>query len=64
MSKVLIIAEHLNGKLNSATARCVTCATAINAASTFLPTDLPQPPIYNKVNPADTPVLSLAITST
>ena len=32
MSKVLIIAEHLNGKLNSATARCVTCATAINAA--------------------------------
>jgi len=33
MSKVLIIAEHLNGKLNSATARCVTCATAINAAS-------------------------------
>ena len=33
MSKVLIIAEHLNGKLNSATARCVTCATAINAQS-------------------------------
>ena len=33
MSKVLIIAEHLNGKLNSATARCVTCATGINAAS-------------------------------
>ncbi|MFA6987189.1 MAG: electron transfer flavoprotein subunit alpha/FixB family protein [Arenimonas sp.] len=33
MSKVLIIAEHLNGKLNSATARCVTCATAIHAES-------------------------------
>jgi electron transfer flavoprotein alpha subunit len=33
MSKVLIIAEHLNGKLNSATARCVTCATAIKAES-------------------------------
>jgi len=33
MSKVLIIAEHLNGKLNSATARCVTCATALNATS-------------------------------
>jgi electron transfer flavoprotein alpha subunit len=33
MSKVLIIAEHLNGKLNSATARCVSCATAIHADS-------------------------------
>ncbi len=33
MSKVLIIAEHLNGKLNSATARCVTCAVAIKADS-------------------------------
>ena len=33
MSKVLIIAEHLNGKLNSSTARCVTCATAISAKS-------------------------------
>ncbi|MCQ4164771.1 electron transfer flavoprotein subunit alpha/FixB family protein [Tahibacter harae] len=33
MSKVLIIAEHLNGKLNSSTARCVTCAKAFNAAS-------------------------------
>ena len=33
MSKVLIIAEHLNGKLNSATARCVTCAAAIKADS-------------------------------
>ncbi|MEO7252344.1 MAG: electron transfer flavoprotein subunit alpha/FixB family protein, partial [Arenimonas sp.] len=31
--KVLIIAEHLNGKLNSATARCVTCANAIKAES-------------------------------
>jgi electron transfer flavoprotein alpha subunit len=33
MSNVLIIAEHLNGKLNSATARCVACATAIKAES-------------------------------
>src|SRR5213595_1967785 len=30
---------------------------AINASGTFLPTDLPTPPIYNKVNPADTPVV-------
>src|ERR1044071_9595986 len=36
---------------------------AINAASTFLPTDLPNPPIYSKVNPADAPILTLAVTS-
>ena len=36
---------------------------AINAASTFLPTDLPMPPIYSKVNPADAPIITLAITS-
>src|SRR5216110_616125 len=29
---------------------------AINAASSFLPTDLPMPPVYNKVNPADAPI--------
>src|SRR5512147_445271 len=36
---------------------------AINAAGTYLPADLPQLPIYNKVNPADTPVVTLALTS-
>ena len=36
---------------------------AINTANTFLPTDLPMPPIYSKVNPADTPIMTLAITS-
>ena len=36
---------------------------AINAATTFLPTNLPNPPIYSKTNPADTPVLTLALTS-
>lgn len=36
---------------------------AINAASAFLPADLPSPPIYNKVNPADTPIITLALTS-
>ncbi len=36
---------------------------AINAAATYLPNDLPQAPIYNKVNPADTPILTLALTS-
>ena len=37
---------------------------AINAASTYLPRDLPNPPVYSKVNPADAPVLTLALTST
>jgi multidrug efflux pump len=36
---------------------------AINAGGTYLPRDLPNPPIYNKVNPADTPILTLALTS-
>ncbi len=36
---------------------------AINAAGNLLPQDLPMPPIYSKVNPADAPILSLAITS-
>lgn len=36
---------------------------AINAAQSLLPSDLPAPPIYNKVNPADTPILTLAVTS-
>ncbi|HEX3175226.1 MAG TPA: efflux RND transporter permease subunit, partial [Methylomirabilota bacterium] len=37
---------------------------AINAAGTFLPKDLPNPPVYSKVNPADAPVLTLGLTST
>src|SRR2546422_457845 len=36
---------------------------AINAASTFLPRELPNPPIYSKTNPADAPVLTLGLTS-
>jgi hydrophobe/amphiphile efflux-1 (HAE1) family protein len=36
---------------------------AINVAGGFLPRDLPNPPKYNKVNPADTPILTLSITS-
>jgi multidrug efflux pump len=37
---------------------------AINAAQTYLPSDLPSPPIYSKSNPADAPILTLALTST
>ena len=36
---------------------------SINGAGTFLPADLPTPPIYSKVNPADAPILTLALTS-
>src|SRR6202140_70730 len=37
--------------------------SAINAAQSYLPSNLPAPPIYSKTNPADAPVLTLAITS-
>ncbi|MBN3138253.1 MdtB/MuxB family multidrug efflux RND transporter permease subunit [Pectobacterium punjabense] len=37
---------------------------AINAASNLLPSDLPYPPTYSKVNPADPPIMTLAVTST
>ena len=36
---------------------------ALNSASNLLPNDLPMPPVYRKVNPADTPILTLAVTS-
>jgi multidrug efflux pump len=36
---------------------------AINAAATFLPTNLPTPPVYSKINPADAPILTLGLTS-
>jgi multidrug efflux pump len=37
--------------------------SSMNAAQTYLPSDLPTPPVYNKTNPADAPVLTLAISS-
>src|SRR6201994_4738845 len=36
---------------------------SINASGTYLPADLPTPPIYSKTNPADTPIITLALTS-
>jgi len=36
---------------------------AINASASYLPTNLPYPPVYSKVNPADAPVLTLSLTS-
>jgi multidrug efflux pump len=40
-----------------------TVQAAINAAANFLPQDLPSPPTYSKVNPADAPILTLAVSS-
>jgi multidrug efflux pump len=40
-----------------------TVQASMNAASNLLPQDLPNPPIYNKVNPADAPIITLALTS-
>ena len=40
-----------------------TVQAAINSASNFLPKDLPQAPIYSKVNPADTPIMTLAVSA-
>jgi multidrug efflux pump len=37
--------------------------SAINASQSFLPSDLPTPPVYNKTNPADAPILTLGVTS-
>ena len=37
--------------------------SAINAAFTYLPKDLPNPPVYSKVNPADAPIMTLSLTS-
>ncbi len=37
---------------------------AINTSSSFLPQDLPMPPVYSKINPADAPILTLAVSST
>jgi multidrug efflux pump len=36
---------------------------SINASGTYLPADLPTPPVYSKINPADTPILTLALSS-
>ena len=57
-----VITLQFNLKLNLDVAE-QTVQAAINAASNFLPTDLPLPPVYNKVNPADPPILTLAVSS-
>ena len=51
---------NLNRKIDSA---AQDVQAAINASAGTLPTNLPYPPVYSKVNPADAPILSLALTS-
>ena len=59
-SSVITLQFNLNLSLDVAEQQV---QAAINAAGNLLPADLPAPPIYAKVNPADAPVLTLALTS-
>jgi multidrug efflux pump len=59
-SSVIILQFALNLNIDVAEQEV---QAAINAASTYLPTDLPNPPIYSKTNPADAPIMTLALTS-
>lgn len=59
-SSVIVLRFTLNVALDVAEQQV---QAAINAATNLLPKDLPTPPIYSKVNPADAPILTLAITS-
>jgi multidrug efflux pump len=59
-SSLIVLQFNLNLNIDDAEEEV---QAAINAALNFLPANLPQPPIYSKVNPANAPVLTLAITS-
>jgi multidrug efflux pump len=59
-SSVIILQFALNLNIDVAEQQV---QAAINAAQTYLPRDLPAPPIYSKSNPADAPILTLALTS-
>ncbi|MBQ7456831.1 MAG: efflux RND transporter permease subunit [Desulfovibrio sp.] len=59
-SSVITLQFELSKELDSAEQEV---QAAINAAGSLLPNDLPSPPIYNKVNPADPPIMTIAVTS-
>ena len=59
-ASVLTLQFELSKELDSAEQEV---QAAINAAQSLLPRDLPNPPVYNKVNPADPPIITLAVTS-
>jgi hypothetical protein len=57
---VITLRFNLNLNIDVATQQV---QAAINSAAAFLPRDLPNPPVYTKTNPADAPILTLAMTS-
>jgi multidrug efflux pump len=59
-SSILVLQFNLNESMDVAEQEV---QAAINSASTYLPRDLPNPPIYSKTNPADAPIMTLALTS-
>jgi multidrug efflux pump len=59
-SSVVVLQFNLNESIDIAEQEV---QAAINAASTYLPRGLPNPPIYTKTNPADAPILTLAVSS-
>jgi len=59
-SSIVVLQFNLNESIDVAEQEV---QSAINASGTYLPRDLPNPPIYTKTNPADAPVLTLALTS-
>jgi multidrug efflux pump len=59
-TSVIVLQFNLNLNLDVAEEEV---QSAINASQSYLPSNLPVPPVYNKTNPADAPVLTLAITS-
>jgi multidrug efflux pump len=59
-SSIIVLQFNLNENIDVAEQEV---QAAINAASTYLPRDLPNPPIYSKTNPADAPILTLAVSS-
>ena len=59
-ASVITLQFELSKELDSAEQEV---QAAINAANSLLPSDLPNPPVYNKVNPADPPIITLAVTS-
>src|SRR5215469_8294880 len=59
-SSVIVLQFALNLNIDVAEQQV---QAAINAGGTYLPKDLPNPPVYSKSNPADAPILTLALTS-
>ena len=59
-SSIIVLQFNLNLNIDVAEQEV---QAAINSAQTYLPSNLPTPPVYSKINPADAPVLTIAVTS-